>query len=215
MTSLHILDTECASLQGGVCELAYLEVDEHLNILSEFVTRVNPERPIEPGAFATHGISDDDVKDMPTLRQVASHFDNPIVLVAHNANFDRRMIKDEIKVDLEVCTLKIARQQVTGTTNFKLETLQTELGLPTQKSHSALGDVHTVRDLLLHCMSKGFNLTEHIAQLRIPKMVHKMPWGKHKGRVMTALSADYREWLLTLDDLSNDLRFTLNKLKGL
>lgn len=65
-----ILDTETASLQGGVVELALLHIDTELNVLGEFHTKVNPERPIEPGAFAVHGISDADVADAPTLAQI-------------------------------------------------------------------------------------------------------------------------------------------------
>ena len=42
-----ILDTETASLQGGVVELALLHIDTELNVLGEFHTRVNPERPKE------------------------------------------------------------------------------------------------------------------------------------------------------------------------
>ncbi len=33
--------------------------------------RINPEMPIPPQATAIHGITDDDVKDCPTFRQVA------------------------------------------------------------------------------------------------------------------------------------------------
>ncbi|MBQ0025507.1 MAG: 3'-5' exonuclease [Bacteroidales bacterium] len=33
--------------------------------------RVNPEKPISPEAMAVHGISDEDVKDEPTFRQLA------------------------------------------------------------------------------------------------------------------------------------------------
>jgi exodeoxyribonuclease X len=212
----YILDTECASLQGGVCELAYLEIDDDINIVSEFVSRVNPERPIEQQAFEVHGISDDDVKDMPPLSTFASHFDGPIIMIAHNARFDKKMIKDVIKVDLDVCTLALSRSMVTGTTNHQLATLQKELGFPEQKSHSALGDVHTVRDLLLYLRdSKGLNLTEHMRLLRIPKIVHKMTFGKHKGRLVANLAPDYREWLLSLEDLDPNLRFTLNQFKGI
>ena len=33
--------------------------------------RINPERPIPPGATAIHGIRDEDVRDEPTFRQIA------------------------------------------------------------------------------------------------------------------------------------------------
>lgn len=215
MSEAIILDTETASLQGGVVELAYLRVDYDLNVLSEFCSHVNPERPIEPGAQAVHGITDEMVKDAPTLAQLASHFTGPIEMIAHNAHFDRRMIQPTIQVSNMLCTLKMARALIKGTTNFKLETLQAELKLPAQKSHSALGDVHTVRDLLLHMREHcGMNLAQYLQAARVPTVVHLMPFGKHMGKPLTALPASYRDWLLQ-QELEPNLKLSLERLKGL
>ena len=157
----HILDTETASLKGGVCEIAWLEVDKDLNIVSEFCTLVNPEVPIEEGAMSIHGITEDDVRGKPTLAEVASCFSGPIQMVGHNSSFDKRMLKDAIQIETLICTLKLAREYIKNTTNHKLEVLQKELNLPVQDSHSALGDVHTCRDLLLYLREKhGVTLEE-------------------------------------------------------
>ncbi len=132
-----ILDTETASLQSGVVELALLHIDAKLNVLGEFHTKVNPERPIEPGAFAVHGISDADVADAPTLAQIAE-LGAVTHAVAHNYPFDSRMLKGHLKAEASLCTLSLSRQYLKGTANHKLENLKRELGLPDQKSHSAL-----------------------------------------------------------------------------
>ncbi len=211
----YILDTECASLQGGVCELAYLKVDADLNIQDEVCLRLNPGRPIEPGAFAVHGISDEDVVNCPTLEDAAKVFDGQgITMLAHNASFDKRMIKEHIDVAVEVCTLKLARKFITGVTNYKLETLQKELGLSAQVSHSALGDVHSVRDLLIHMISNcGLDLKATMERAHIPTLVHLMPFGKHAGRPLTTIPASYRDWLLSTE-IDSDLRFSLKRLQG-
>ena len=215
MGNPYILDTETASLQGGVCEIAYLEVDYDLNIISEFCSHVNPERPIEPGAQAVHGITDEMVKDAPTLAEIAKHFDGPIKMICHNASFDKRMLKSAVEVDTMLCTLKMARALIKGTTNFKLETLQAELKLPEQKSHSALGDVHTVRDLLLHMREHcGMNLEQYLKAANVPAVVHLMPFGKYTGRPLTTLPASYRDWLLQ-QELDPSLKLSLERLKGL
>lgn len=214
--NFHILDTETSGLGkgAGVCEIAWLEVDNDLNVIREFCTLVNPQVPIDPGATLIHGITNEDVHESPTLNIVAGFLDGPIQMVAHNVSFDYRMVKDEIQVESQICTLKLARQFIKNTTNHKLETLQKELGFPVQTSHSALGDVHTCRDLLLYLKAKhGVTLQDTLVRQSIPQMVHLMPFGKHKGRVIANIAADYRDWLLS-QEIDADLRFTLEKLKG-
>ena len=211
----HILDTETASLQGGVCEIAWLKVDKDLNVLEEFVSLVNPECEIEQGAMHIHGITQEDVYGKPTLSEIAKSLPESINLIGHNSQFDKRMIKSAIKVDTEICTLKLARNFLKTVTNHKLETLQKELSLSVQDSHSALGDVRTCRELLLHLM-QNFDITldNLLARQGIPTMLHTMPFGKHKGRVIANIAPDYRAWLLN-QEIDADLRYTLEKLKGI
>lgn len=140
---------------------------------------------------------------------------NGTVWVTGNCSFDVRMIKPHITAKTQLCTLKLARALIKGTTNFKLETLQAELKLPAQKSHSALGDVHTVRDLLLHMREHcGMNLAQYMQAARVPSVVHLMPFGKHMGKPLTALPASYRDWLLQ-QELEPNLKLSLERLKGL
>lgn len=140
---------------------------------------------------------------------------NGAVWVTGNCSFDIRMIKSSIKCSDSICTLALARKYIKGTTNHKLETLQAELHFPEQKSHSALGDVYTARDLLLHLNSKfDVTLRSALAESKIPKLVHLMPFGKHKGRALLQIPRDYREWLLK-QELDKDLRFSLEKIRSI
>lgn len=209
-----ILDTETASLSGGVVELALLTVDDKLQVVDEFCTLVNPERVVEAGAFAVHGISDDDVAGAPTLAELGDRLSGVLLGVAHNFAYDARMLGRHMQVEASLCTLALARQYIKNTTNHKLETLQKELGLPVQKSHSALGDVHTVRDLLeVLVPMAGVELVTLFKRAEKPKLVHKMSFGKYKGLLMSKVPADYRAWLLAQDSLDKDLRYTLERLK--
>ena len=208
-----ILDTETASLRGGVVELALLHIDTELNVLGEFHTKVNPERPIEPGAFAVHGISDADVADAPTLAQIPA-LGAVTHAIAHNLAFDSRMLKGHLKAEASLCTLSLSRQYLKGTANHKLENLKHELGLPDQKSHSALGDVYTTLDLLRHLLPlTGVPLDTLFKRASQPKLVHRMAFGKHKGLLISQVPADYRSWLLGQENLDKDLRYTLERLK--
>jgi exodeoxyribonuclease X len=208
-----ILDTETASLQSGVVELALLHIDSNLNVIGEFHTRVNPERPIEPGAFAVHGISDADVADAPTLAQIPE-LSLVTMAVAHNYPFDSRVLKGHLKAEASLCTLSLSRQYLKGTTNHKLETLKKELSLPDQKSHSALGDVYTTLDLLRHLLPMtGVPLETLFKRAAQPKLIHRMTFGKHKGLLLSQVPPEYRAWLLGQENLDKDLKYTLEKLK--
>lgn len=56
--------------QDRIVEISFLKV--HPNGKEEIKSRrINPEMPIPPQATAIHGITDEDVKDCPTFKQVA------------------------------------------------------------------------------------------------------------------------------------------------
>lgn len=56
--------------QDRIVEVSFLKV--HPNGKEEIKSRrINPEMPIPPQSTAIHGITDDDVKDCPTFKQVA------------------------------------------------------------------------------------------------------------------------------------------------
>lgn len=69
--------------------------------LGKFVQRINPQRPIDPKAQAVHGISFDDVANMPTLEEVAPRIVQVLNAgdfhVAHNGEgFDLPFIRNEL-----------------------------------------------------------------------------------------------------------------------
>lgn len=214
---IHIFDTETTGLKApGVVEIAWIEVDKDLNILDEFRSLVDPEKPIEAGAQAVHGITEEMVKGMPTMDMIAARLGGSIQkAVIHNAPFDKRVVKPWLQVERSLCTLSLARKLISGTTNHKLETLQKELGLPKRDSHTALGDVLTVRDLLLFMCDKfSLDLELEFTRAAKPAVIHKMPFGKHKGKNLVTLPPDYRTWLLA-QEIDDNLRFSLDQLKGI
>ena len=69
--------------------------------------RINPECPIPPETTAIHGISDDDVKDCPTFRQIAKSLASEFVgcdIAGYNSNrFDIPMLAEEfIRAGVEI-----------------------------------------------------------------------------------------------------------------
>lgn len=211
----YVLDCETASLSSGVVELAWLKIDESLNILEEFRSLCNPERAIEPGAFAVHGISQQSVATAPTLAQLAANLPSNIDVIGHQVSFDCRMTRPHVSVNRQLCTLSLSREYVKGTSNSKLSTLRTELKLPESKDHSALGDVHTCRNLLQYiCNITGLSVETLFQRQDKPKLLTKMLFGKHKGKLIISVPSSYRAWLLA-QDIDKDLRYTLEKLESL
>lgn len=216
MEEFFIFDTETASLKGGVCELAYLKVNEKLEIIDEFCSFVNPERAIEDGARNIHGILDEQVVNAPTLAKLQETLPlmmGEVNVVGHNLVFDLRMTKGYVTPKVRLCTLRLARQYLNQTSN-KLDELQRALGLPERKSHTALGDVHTCRDLLSYILqAASTDMPALVLRAQEPTMVNKMPFGKHRGQAVVSLPKNYRDWLVQ-QDIDKDLRFTLEKLSS-
>ena len=212
----YIKDSETAGLSGGVCELAWLKIDmSTLSIMERHCYRTNPERPIDPGATAIHGITDDMVADCPTVLEVVSEFDfltRGVNFIAHNAAFDKRMLAGHVTAHSTLCTLDLSRQYIKGTSKHKLEVLQKELKLPVRQSHSALGDVLTVHDLLKVIMPlTGVDLQTLFHRASLPQMLRTMPFGMHRGKPFTKVPKSYRSWMREQEGLPKDLSYTLDK----
>lgn len=209
----RILDTETASLSGGVVEIAWIDVDQDLNTLSSFRSLVNPERPIESGASDVHGIYDKDVSDAPKLSELQAVWGSAPRLICHNAPFDVRMIKGQLNLEGSLCTLALSRLYLKEVANHKLQTLRQHFGLPENAAHSALGDVETTLGVLRNLVPlSGVSLQTLWDRSQEPKMLAKMPFGLHKGKAMSKVPREYRNWLLQQPELPKDLKFTLEKL---
>ncbi|MBC7429869.1 MAG: 3'-5' exonuclease [Bacteriovorax sp.] len=115
-----------------------------------FQTLINPEIPIPPHTIAIHNISDEMVKDSPTLVEVLHdlrEFMADMPIIAHNAKFDMGFIvlgMQRAKLGLSAndiyCSCKLARQTHMEIGNHKLSTLVKELNIPLLNHHRATDD---------------------------------------------------------------------------
>lgn len=215
-----IADCETPSLkpEHGVCEVAFMEIDEHCNILNQEASLIDPQVPISPGAAGVHGIRDADVADAPTLTEYMQIVhDNPYlgeesIFIAHNSQFDHLRLGHWFNSPVQLCTLKLARKLWPEAENHKLQTLRMHLDLPFVRgdAHSALGDVEVCRQILKRGM-QDFDLTllEMIDLANAPVEITKMPFGKHKGELIKDLPKQYAKWALGNLELDPDLRKAL------
>ncbi len=129
-------------------------------VVEEFQTFVNPERPIPAYIASLTGISDHMVRDAPTAESVIPaflEFARTSVLVAHNARFDIGFLKAAaLRLEYRwppfevVDTLALARR-VFGrdeVRNHKLSTLAGAVGATTVPNHRALSDARATVDVL-------------------------------------------------------------------
>ena len=100
-----------------IIEIAYIKVYPNGNEES-FTYRINPERPIPAESTAVHGITDEDVKDCPTFKQmankIAADFKGCDLAGYNSARFDLPMLAEEFlraEVDIDLSTRKMVDVQ--------------------------------------------------------------------------------------------------------
>ncbi len=135
-----------AKFRGGEC-------------LGTFATLVHPHDAIPPFITALTGITDDMVRDAPSVPGVLPafvEFVHGTVLVGHNVEFDLAFINAALEQNdrppldnLVVDTLALARRLVRPEVpNCRLATLAAGLELAHRPAHRALDDVMATADLL-------------------------------------------------------------------
>ena len=99
-TPIAVVDTETTGLSAHgdrVIEIGIVLVEPGKSPRIVLDTLVNPERPVS--ATEIHGITDDDVRDAPTFRDIADHVQHALhgcVFASYNVYFDAKFIAAEL-----------------------------------------------------------------------------------------------------------------------
>merc|ERR1712137_404516 len=83
--------------EEGVTEVAIYEYDGH-EIVDQFISLVNPERPIQAFVVGLTGINNEMLRNAPKFFEVAKRIieiTEDCIIVAHNAQFDYRILQLE------------------------------------------------------------------------------------------------------------------------
>ena len=221
---IYLCDVETTGVLNDdkVCEVAWAEISEDFELIDEGCSLINPGKPIHYAASAVNGITDAMVVDAPTLDEYMESVGHPllgsdITFVAHNAQFDYRFMKDFCNDDVSLlCTLKCARLLYPDAANHKQGTMAAMMGItvPREKAHSADGDVAILGQMLKRmCIDNNLTIADMLAMQNKPVPVTSMKFGKHKGKLLKDLPADYIYWLLNkAENLDPDLRASLEAL---
>ena len=158
--SFCVFDIETTGLNKKyekITEIAVCKVKDG-KIIDEFTTFVNPEKHIPEEVQNLTHITDELVKDAPTIEEVLPkfiEFTKDSVLVAHNSSFDVGFISyfaNELKLDFHpyvIDTLTIAREIYTSVENHKLGTLAEFLGVELEGAHRAINDTRATAKVFI------------------------------------------------------------------
>lgn len=142
--------------EEAIIDIAILRFDGH-RVVDQFHSLVNPEREIQPFVTSLTGITPKMVQTAPKFYELAKRIveiTKDAVLVAHNTQFDYRILKEEfhrLGFDFKsatLCTVELAQRLLKDHESFKLDKLAKALGIPISNRHRALGDAEATLSLL-------------------------------------------------------------------
>lgn len=221
-----IFDTETYGLESTrqACDIGLIEIDPvTLEETGRVESLIKLDKPIPPEATAIHGITDDMLKDAPTIDEfvndvLGGRLEGKVALIGHRIDFDLPMfapIGDVARFDNgDPCTVDtLLLWQLFGnveTKDRKLDTLKEALHLPGGgQSHRALADCITAHQLLQYIVPLTDRSLESLA-LTERFVLHEMPWGKYEGTLLMKVPRQYRyNFLMKLDNLDRHLKYSL------
>jgi len=134
--------------EEGITEIAIYKFDGH-EVVDQFISLVNPERDIQPFVVQLTGINSNMLRNAPKFYEVAKRIieiTEDCILVAHNAQFDYRILGTEFRrlgYDYKrktLCTVELSKDLIPGQASYSLGKLVRSLGIPVTDRHRASGD---------------------------------------------------------------------------
>lgn len=183
-----ILDVETTGGQyneEGIIEIAVYRFDGK-KITDTFISLVNPEKEISFFVQKLTGITPKMVKTAPKFYELAKRLleiTEDATIVAHNVNFDYRVIRTEFShlgFDYErptLDTITLSKTLIPGMPSYSLGKLCSSLGIPLSDRHRAHGDARaTVKlfQLLLDKDSQKNIIQSSIKHINYPSLNKKI-----------------------------------------
>ncbi|MBT4826513.1 MAG: exonuclease domain-containing protein [Flavobacteriaceae bacterium] len=134
--------------EEGITEIAIYQHNGQ-EVTDQFISLVNPERPIQPFVEKLTGINSKMLRNAPRFFEVAKRIieiTENCLIVAHNTDFDYRILRTEFKrlgYNFErnsLCTVSLSQQLLPDMESYKLGKLVRSLGIPISDRHRAQGD---------------------------------------------------------------------------
>ena len=160
-----ILDIETTGGQyneEGITEIAIYKFDGH-EVVDQFISLVNPEKPIQPFVVKLTGINNAMLRSAPKFYEVAKRIveiTEGCIIVAHNSQFDYRVLRTEFNrlgFNFErqsLCTVELSQKLMPEQKSHSLGKLVRALGIPMSDRHRATGDAMATVQLFKLLLAK-------------------------------------------------------------
>ena len=171
--------------EEGITEIAIYRFDGH-QIVDQFASLINPERPIQPFVANLTGINNEMLRQAPKFYEVAKRIieiTDGCVIVAHNALFDNRILTtefDRLGYNFEkktLCTVELSKRLIPDMPSYSLGKLSRSLGIPMTDRHRAQGDAKATVELFKLLLSKDTSkeiISETLKEDTKPKISSKL-----------------------------------------
>src|SRR5690606_836522 len=166
---LDIETTGLSPINDMITEIGAVKIVNG-EIVEEYNQLINPERNIPDHIVELTGITNEMVKDMPTIDQVLPKFQEFIgdsILVAHNASFDIGFLREQYKrIGRELQnpildTLELSRNLLPQLKSHKLNIIAKYLNINLVNHHRAVDDAKATAEIFIKflelLMKKGVN----------------------------------------------------------
>jgi DNA polymerase-3 subunit epsilon len=160
-----ILDIETTGGQfneEGITEIAIYKFDGH-EVVDQFISLVNPEKPIQPFVVKLTGINNAMLRSAPKFYEIAKRIieiTQDCIIVAHNSSFDYRILRTEFSrlgfdyIRPTLCTVELSQKLIPGQPSYSLGKLVRSLGIPVTDRHRASGDAMATVKLFKMLLAK-------------------------------------------------------------
>ncbi len=228
-----LLDTETTGIyeKDRICQLAFLVLNEELEVEEIHNDLCQPPVMISYEAMAVHHITPERVADEVSCVQTRAYqrlleLNTPYnLLVIHNASFDLTMLEKEGFVSQMnlVDTFRILRAYYPNEGSFSLQYKRYQWGLYHQEAtfqkthtvsieaHDALGDVVVLKHLF-EKLCEEHSLPQMMLLCQAPILLSHIPYGKHKGKKFVEVAQSARQdlhYMLSATGVDEDVKASI------
>ena len=167
--------------------------------------------------MSIHHITEDMIENKPFVGMVFGKYrDGNVILVAHNADFDKRMLPDN---DNDwICTKKVAMRVWPSLGSHSNQYLRYALNLQAYvpenlHAHRALYDCYVTAALLKRIIEvSGMSIDEMIELSKLPELHTRFKFGKHKGELITEVIKNDRSYITwALVNMDDELKYSIKE----